>query len=83
MSKILSVNKFWVLVPLFAGLYSRKSGWAIMARSRLITSYQSLSDIGLKSAITQPIKKPSFEVYQPFLGQLPQKLEVSKKYMFY
>ena len=47
-SKISSGYNFWVLVPLFAELYSRKSGWAIMARPRVITSYQSPCEIGLK-----------------------------------
>ena len=47
MSNFLSVNKFWVLVPLFAELYSRKQDWAIMARPCVITSYQSPCEIGL------------------------------------
>ena len=36
-----------MFLPLFAELYSRKSGWAIMARPRVITSYQSQNEIEL------------------------------------
>ena len=62
MPKILSGNKFWVLVPLFAELYSRKSGWAIMARPRVITSYQSPCEIGLMVCIDEKKLFVSYEL---------------------